>query len=49
MDLLRREAIEANESLPLGSEDYVERSVDSWGNPDPEINDDDGVYCMPER
>ncbi|KAF4653720.1 hypothetical protein FOL46_009045 [Perkinsus olseni] len=48
VDLLRREAIEANEGLPLGSEEYVERSADSWGNPDPEIDDDD-VYCMPER
>ncbi|KAF4698510.1 hypothetical protein FOZ63_026492, partial [Perkinsus olseni] len=47
VDLLRREAIEANEGLPLGSEEYVERSADSWGNPDPEIDDD--VYCMPER
>ncbi|KAF4691345.1 hypothetical protein FOZ60_015751 [Perkinsus olseni] len=34
--------------LPLGSEEYVERSADSWGNPDPEIDDGD-VYCMPER
>ncbi|KAF4752833.1 hypothetical protein FOZ63_006932 [Perkinsus olseni] len=48
VDLLRREAIEANEGLPLGSEEYVERSADSWGNPDPEIDDGD-VYCMPER